>query len=116
MPCPNTVLANPSGCSTILSPAVRPRWASCAAVMASRPTNPACSGLVMVPKLWIKPPAMEPAIPRAMVVCCSSSFINLAHAAVLAMCPMTAVAWNPLSIWLYLVTCCKARPISQPTT
>ena len=70
----------------------------------------------MVPKLWIKPDDMEPAMPNAIMVWCSSSLSNLAQAAVQASRPITAVLWKPLSICLYFVSCCKARPISQPTT
>ena len=103
MPCPNTVAANPRGCSIIWSPAVSPRWANWTAVTPSRQVIPACNGLVIVPKLWIRPLDIDPAMPKAIIVFASSSFISLAQAAAQANRPMTAVLWNPLSIWLYLV-------------
>ena len=70
----------------------------------------------MVPKLWIRPEAMDPAMPSAVIVWSSSSFSSLAQAAAQARRPMTAVLWKPLSICLYLVVCWRARPTSQPMT
>jgi hypothetical protein len=50
--------------------AVKPHAARRHAVSALRAAIPLCSGLVIVPKLRLRPPAIEPAIPNA---CCAAN-------------------------------------------
>jgi hypothetical protein len=89
---PPAARKKPRGASRILSVAVQPKNANCAAATPLSDDRPAWNGFVMVPKFSRKPADWLPASDRARVVASASRPISFAAAAAAAKVPQVAVA------------------------
>ena len=76
---------------------MKPSRASSAAKAPLREACPTCSGLVIVPKLALRPLANEAAIESAVAVSSSLSRSSFAEAAAAPKTPSVAVGCQPLS-------------------
>ena len=74
-----------------------PSRASSAAITPLWAQWPTCSGLVMVPKLALRPDANEAAMASAVAVCASVRFMSRAADAAAPNTPSVAVGCQPLS-------------------